>query len=124
MTEEKAKEILDFLAKRINFDEFVVCPALKNKCSFATYYRSFASDYLGACKHFNSPVRFMLYFDETIRNLIYMSSPSFVEVLEKLLKFSRCMKEDIYCGSSERIFLGHDTSLEEILIEMDLNRYE
>lgn len=114
MTEDKAKEILNFLARKIHFDEFVVCPVLKNKCSFA-------SDYLAVCKHFNSSMRYALCFDKTIKSPMYMSSPSFVDVLEKLLKFSKCMKEDIYCGSSKRIFLGHDTSLEEILVEMDLS---
>ena len=115
MTENKAKEILDFLARRIGFDEFAICPVITN---------SFASDYLVVCKHSNSPIRYALCFDSTIKHPIYVNSTLFANVLKKLLKFSRCMKENIYCGSSKRIFLGHDTSLEEILIEMDLIRYE
>lgn len=114
MTEDKAKEILDFLARRIGFDETDICPVITN---------SFASDYLVICKHSNSSIRYALCFDETIKHPIYINSSSFINVLEKLFKFSRCMKENIYCGSSKRIFLKYDVSLEEILIEMDLERW-
>ena len=114
MTEDKAKEILDFLAKRIGFDETNICPVITN---------SFASDYLVICKHFNSSIRYALCFDETIKHPIYTNSTSFANVLKKLLKFSRCMKENVYCGSNKRIFLRRNVSLEEILIEMDLKRW-
>ena len=117
MTENKAKEILDFLAKKAGFEEI----AIKLKYPSKHYM-------LGCKSHYDNGIIFYVLFVKSESNksndVLSIRSMSYKEALENLLKKSREDAKDIWCCSSERLFLSRHASLEEILIEMDLIRYE
>ena len=119
MTEDKAKEILDFLAKKAGFEEI----AIKLKYLYPSKHYI-----LGCKKHYDNGIIFYVLFAESKSNksndVLSIRSMSYKEALENLLNKSRKDAKDIWCCSSERVFLSRHASLEEILIEMDLIRYE
>ena len=113
MTEKKAKEILDFLAKNAGFDEI----AIKIKHPSKQYI-------IGCKRHYDNGIIFyLLYAVSTNKSIDVLSirSMSYKEALKTLLKKSREDAKYIWCCSSDRLFLSRHASLEEILIEMDLS---
>ena len=104
MTEDKAKQILDFLARKIGYDEVVIS-------------RRFAM--VGCRKQDDIHFLYMLSNDVNISTSICCSSSmSYAEALENILKMSK--DANIYSGFVKNLFLRQNTSLEELLIEMDL----
>ena len=116
MTEEKAKNILDFLARKIGYDGI----QLYEHNDFWTNGFS--------CKLFY--IRCIAYSDYTgdivdSAYLYYKSYAAIVtpnrydEALKHLIEWSSTGKEIRY-GNEFKVFLPAYSSLEEILIEMDL----
>lgn len=121
MTEDKAKKILDFLAKKAGYREL----SIKSK-----YGSDKVSQFFIVCKRKLEPndvfydvdyrlyVAYHLYQDFSI---ISIGSKSYANALKTMLEISKDGK-DIFCRYS--LMLPARTNLEEILIEMDLSRYE
>lgn len=113
LSEEKAKEVLDFLARKSGHDN--VCVIKSKLGSKHNMY------YLIMCGFLDKHIRHVLC--DAYLMPIYVCSSSYAKILEYLLKMSKAGKY-IWCGSidrKEKLFLHAHTSLEEILVEMDLN---
>ena len=112
MTEEKAKEILDFLARKIGFDRFVIEFDIEE-------YLDDRECYVAGCMKngYSIGIDLMQVESNGGWDLVRMSSLSYVKMLENLLEMSRIGGRFI-CESRE--FLPANTFLESILIEMDL----
>lgn len=112
MTEDKAKQILDFLARKIGYDEVVINHqfALENN----------TNAYVLGCKKLND-IHFLYIWSNDMNTitLIGCSNPmSYAEALENMLEISK--DTNIYSGFINKLFLHAHASLEEILVEMDL----
>ena len=113
MTEEQAKEILGFLAKRAGYQTITL--------AFEKNYFLYAEPTPDELWHLTLYLNFKRTYLETTNfgNPISIGSCSFKAYLDKLLKLSR-NGYDIYVFGHDCVFLRKNTSLEEILIEMDL----
>lgn len=121
LTEDKAKEVLDFLAKKAGYCKLSI------KCKYGS---DKSRQFIIACKRKLEPndvfydvdyrlyVAYHLYQDFSI---ISIGSKSYANALKIMLEMSKNGK-DIFCRYS--LMLPARTNLEEILIKMDLSRYE
>ena len=107
LTEDQAKEILDFLAKKAGFEEIAIEDNFPTKHYTIECKKGIISYYLYAASESNK-----------FNDILSICSMSYKDALENLLKKSREDAKDVWCCS--RLFLFRHTSLEEILIEMDL----
>lgn len=108
LSEDQAKHILNILARKIGYDSIdVVKSKLESKHNM----------YLIACRSLDKHINYILC--DTYLMPIYICSLSYAKILEGLLEMSKDGK-DIFCGSKDKLFLHAHTSLEEILIEIDL----
>ena len=117
MTEEKAKHILDFLARNAGYCKM----SIRRK-----YGPDKSRQFVIVCKRKLEPDD-MLYDDDYLLYaanrlwphllVISIESKSYANALKTIFKLSRDGK-DIFCSNS--LVLSARTSLEEILIEMDL----
>lgn len=128
MTEEKAKEILGFLAKRSGYQTITL--ALKKNEFYVEPTPPDELWYLELCFHasektYIDDIHHLLNFKRTylettsFSNPISIGSCSFKAYLDKLLKLSR-NGYDIRVFSYDWVFLKKNTNLENILVEMDL----
>ena len=101
MTDKRAKKILDFLAKKLNGSEFTIHKISQN--SIASIFRYGGYDHL---------FKYSGYFAVS-------QCDGYAEILRKMLRFSS-KGHDIDTLYSE-IFLHKDTTLEKLLIEIDLS---
>ena len=120
MTEEKAKEILGFLAKRSGYQTTLTFE--KNnlhddsdelwhlELCFLVYEKTIRQHFLVKKTHLETT---------NFGDPISIGSCSFKKYLDKLLELSR-NGYDIKMFASNKMFLDKFTRLEEILIEMDL----
>ena len=108
LSEDQAKHILNVLARKTGHDNI---DFIKSKLG------SKHNMYLVACGFLDTHIRYVLC--DVYLMPIYICSSSYAKILEGLLEMSKDGK-DIFCGSKEKLFLHAYTSLEEILIEMDL----
>lgn len=107
LTENKAKEILDFLARKLGYEGFSLsrgwgmCKISKHKI------HSKDPGYDRLCLNHYEP-----YF-------MKMKTKTYVQALDAMLKTSRYGK-DIWCGIPAMVYLPAHSSLEQVLIRMDL----
>ena len=113
LSEKQAKEVLNFLTRKIGYDNIdVIKSRLKHKHNKL---------YFIMCGFLDKHMHHVLC--DAYLMPIYACSSSYAKILEYLFEMSKAGK-DIWCGSidrKEKLFLHAYTSLEEILIEMDLN---
>ena len=114
LSEEKAKEILDFLARKIGYDNICVIKSMHE-------LKHDVHSNLIVCKFSNKRTCHILCDAHWMP--IDVCSSSYAKILECLLEMSKDGK-DIFGGSNDKLFLHAYISLEEILIEMDLKRNE
>ena len=108
MTDKKAKEILDFLARRAGY------------CSFAVFYS--ISEYMPCVLEETGCMKHSLYQiikPSPIGSKILLSNVNYRNVLSNFLKYSED-GYDIETDNIGEIFLPAHSSLEQILVEMDL----
>ena len=110
LSEEKAKEILDFLARKIGYDNICVIKSMHE-------LKHDVHSNLIVCKFSNKRTCHILCDAHWMP--IDVCSSSYAKILEYLFEMSKAGK-DIICR--EKLFLHAHTSLEEILIEMDLEQ--
>ena len=120
MTEEKAKHILDFLAKKAGYCKLSI------RCKYGP---DKSRQFVIVCKR-KLELDDMLYDDDYLLYaanrlwphllVISIGSKSYANALKTILKLSKNGK-DIFCRNS--LVLSAQTSLEEILIEMDLEKW-
>ena len=110
MTEEKAKDILDFLARKIGYEGFSLsrgwgmCEIPKHRM-YNQMYNPPGYDRL--CLNYYEP-----YF-------MKRKTKTYAQALDAMLKTSRYGK-DIWCGIPAMVYLPAHSSLEQVLIRMDL----
>ena len=104
LSEEKAKDILEFLARKIGCDNISFAKSMND-----------AYNYIIVCECLGCYA-----VCDTRLMPIGVCSPLYAKILEGLLEMSKDGK-DIFCGFKDKLFLHAHTSLEEILIEMDLD---
>ena len=112
LSEDKAKEVLDFLARKSGYDNIDVI-----KSELGSKHKL----YFIVCGFLDKHIRYALC--DVYLMPIYVCSSSYAKILECLLEMSKDGK-DIFGGSNDKLFLHAYISLEEILIEMDLKRNE
>ena len=107
LTENKAKEILDFLARKLDYESFSlvhgwgICKIPKHKI------RNKCLGYDRLCLD-----RYVPYF-------MKIKTKTYVQALDAMLKTSRYGK-DIWCGVPAMVYLPAHSSLEQVMIRMDL----
>ena len=107
LTEEKAKEVLDFLARKLGYESFSlsrgwgICKVPKHKM----YNKDPGYDRL--CLYCYVP-----YF-------MTRKTKTYVQALDAMLEMSKDGK-DIWCGVPAMVYLPASSSLEQVLIRMDL----
>ena len=105
LTEEKAKEILDFLARKLGYESFSlsrgwgICKIPKHRMYDPGYDR--------------------LCLDCYVPYFMKRKTKTYAQALDAMLKTSRYGK-DIWCGIPAMVYLPACSSLEQILIHMDL----
>ena len=110
LSEDQAKHILNVLARKTGHDSIdVIKSKLGSKHNML---------YLIACRRLNTNISYVLC--DAYLMPIYICSSSYAKILEGLLEMSKDGKH-IFCGFKDKLFLHAHTSLEEILIEMDLD---
>ena len=109
LSEEKAKDILEFLARKIGCDNISFAKSMND-----------AYNYIIVCECLGCYA-----VCDTRLMPIGVCSPLYAKILEGLLEMSKDGKDifcvSIFCASRKKLFLHARASLEEILIEMDLD---
>ena len=128
MTEKKAKEILDFLARKTGNAEFKLVEHFRN---FSLGQLQDSSKSWVATVKYESFVE-ILWFKSSNRMILAVKSKdkSYAKVLDEIFKLSKD-GIDIRCLRLSRhdarrnidVFLPACSSLEEILVEMDLGQW-
>ena len=125
--ERRAKRILDFLAKQIGYDELRICNFFRSKDLLLDVFDGM---------NLHLPSYFYPKIVHAKYNIAdYLENPSITAGSKifaiKSLSYEKCLKEilmlskvgygiSVFGYSSHQMFLKKNTSLEEILVEMDL----
>ena len=112
--ENQAKEVLDYLVKRLGF----VSLHIKFHCAWNNMYKI----HVGCCYGKSNPCYYLYYKGDIFHFFLKPNEITYSNILRYLLKIATCCNLYIFYNRHEIIFLEKGTTLESILIDIDLHK--
>lgn len=119
MTDERAKKILDFLARRTGYEKFIIDDVYD-------YQNNGLIRFIASCVFYEPDYTNIMHLffkkDNHYSWMTISKKDSYAEILEMMLKIVNDDKQGI--ETLDKTFLPKNTSLEQLEIEMDLDSHD